>query len=182
MQRWYLLWRPGRLSWKTNPLAGQVNPGPQTPSTLSKPHYTDLRCFDAPPKSNSPNLPLLPPSFSNSFQMRIEFLFFFFMVFMLSFVNLNQKWAMRHRRETHTQFNDVFTDNSNCQILASDDIVQSADAHNCLSLSLCATRSLLVKQADLISGKNLLGGKEAVGASSEARGFYQKKNNSVCWR
>lgn len=35
---------------------------------------------------------------------------------------------MRHERETHTQFNDVFTDNSNCQILALDDIEQSADA------------------------------------------------------
>ena len=43
-----------------------------------------------------------------------------------------QKWTMRYNRATHKQFNEVFTDNSNCQILVPNDIVQSAAAHNCL--------------------------------------------------
>lgn len=92
---------------------------------------------------------------------------------MLSFVNLNQKWAVRHQRGTHTHFNDVFTDNSNCQILAPNDIVQSADAHNRLSLRKAALS--VRQQADLISGKNLLGGKEAAGASSEAPRLHEEK-------
>lgn len=143
IQRWYLVWTLGQLSsaagtesdWKTIPLAGQVNPGPQTLNTLSKPHYTDLRCFVAPPHQILPTSPF-SSLFLRFFSNENWISFLFFNVFMLSFVNLNQKWAMRHKRETHTQFNDVFTDNSNCQILVPNDIVQSADAHNCLSLSL----------------------------------------------
>lgn len=99
---------------------------------------------------------------------------------MLSFVNLNQKWAMRHRRETHTHFNVVFTDNSNCQILAPDDIVQSADAHNYPSLSLFLQFTLLVKQEGLISGKNLLRGKEAVGTFSKAPRLFTQRKTIVC--
>lgn len=83
-----------------------------------------------------------------------------------------------HKRGTHTQFNEVFTDNSNCQILVPNDIVQSADAHNRLSLS--PARSLLVKQADLISGKNLLGGKREKrlwGLPVRATDFTKRENN-----
>lgn len=82
---------------------------------------------------------------------------------------------------THTQFNEVFTDNSNCQILVPNDIVQNADAHNPpLSLSKLPA-PVLVKQADLISGKNLLGGKKRLrGPASEGHGFYPKgKQSSV---
>lgn len=52
---------------------------------------------------------------------------------------------------THTQSNEVFTDNSNCQILLPNDIEQSADANNSLSQTpgLCSSG-----QGDLISGKN----------------------------
>lgn len=122
--------------WKTISLAGQVNPGPQTLNTLSKPHYRDLRCFVArgPPIkfSRSPPVSLL----YNSFQMRIEFLFLLFLKSVYVIICKSyQKWTMRHKRGTHTHFNEVFTDNSNCQILVPNDIVQSADAHNCLSLS-----------------------------------------------
>lgn len=117
--------------WKTIPPAGQVNPGLQTLNTLSKPHYRDLRCFVAHgPQSNSPSPPL-PRQF---FQTRIEFLFFFQSVYVI-ICKSYQKWTMRHKRRTHTQFNEVFTDNSNCQIVVPNDIVQSADAHNSLSLS-----------------------------------------------
>lgn len=87
---------------------------------------------------------------------------------------------MRHKRGTHTQFNEVFTDNSNCQILARNDIVQSAGRSQ-LPCSLQLSPSSL-SQADLISGKNLLGGKEAAGAASEGHGFYQKENNPLCCR
>lgn len=88
-------------------------------------------CSWAPIKFSQP-----PPPPYNSFQMRIEFLFLFspqsvYVIICKSY----QKWTMRHKRGTHTQFNEVFTDNSNCQILVLNDIVQSADAHNCLSLS-----------------------------------------------
>ena len=87
------------------------------------------------PPSHSPPAPPPPPlrlSLSNSSPMRIEFLFlvFFPKVFTLSFVNLTGGRGREHKRRTHTQFNEVFTDNSNCQILVPDDIVQSADAHN----------------------------------------------------
>lgn len=80
-----------------------------------------------------PNQPPTPTPPTILFKWELNF--FFFQHVYVIICKSYQKWTMRHKRGTHTQFNEVFTDNSNCQILVPDDIVQSADAQNCLSLS-----------------------------------------------
>lgn len=117
---------PGRSSKPWPPNAAHT-----FQSSLQRPPL--FCCSWAPIKSSQPAPS--PPS-RNSFQMRIEFLCLFFQSVYVIICKSYQKWSMRHRRGTHTQFNEVFTDNSNCQILVPNDIVQSADAHNRLSLSL----------------------------------------------
>lgn len=80
---------------------------------------------------------------------------------MLSFVNLTRSgpWGTRGSL-THIQFNEVFTDHSNCQILLPNDTVQSADDNN--SLSPSPTFSLCVLgQTDFISGENVFREKKA---------------------
>lgn len=125
---WQLSSTSGSLSiWKTVCLAGQVNPRP--PNT----EHTFQTALQRPPLFCCSWAPIKSPPPAILFKWELNF--FFFQHVYVIICKSYQKWTMRHKRGTHTQFNEVFTDNSNCQILVPDDIVQSADAHNCLSLS-----------------------------------------------